>query len=245
MAGLWPSSKLSGWQVAACRGAAPLAADSQKSSSEVACSGAEEVKLLSPVRLFVTPWTVAYQASLSMGFSRQEYWSGLPWPSPGDLPDPGIEPESPALQADALPSEPPGKPWCRRGVISTCKRGLLWREGTQLIITGRFVGGNMRELTTHYPSTPVIFCAFYRLASPGSGPPGLPFHLTLACSMCFGIHRPEFKFKHCHSLPPWAGYLTSLSHGQQVRGMWIIIELISWCCCEEQVNKMYQVPGRA
>ena len=50
------------------------------------------------------------QASLSMGFSRQEYWSGLPFPSPGDLPDPGIEPRSPALQADALSSEPPGKP---------------------------------------------------------------------------------------------------------------------------------------
>ena len=53
----------------------------------------------------MTPWTVAYQASLSMGFSRQEYWSGLQFPSPGDLPDPGIEPESPALQADTLPSE--------------------------------------------------------------------------------------------------------------------------------------------
>ena len=49
------------------------------------------------------------QAPLSMGFSRQEYWSGLPFPSPGDLPDPGIEPRSPALQADALPPEPPGK----------------------------------------------------------------------------------------------------------------------------------------
>ena len=57
------------------------------------------------------PWTVAYQASPSMGFSRQEYWSGLPFPSPGDLPDPGIEPRSPALEADALTSEPPGKPW--------------------------------------------------------------------------------------------------------------------------------------
>ena len=57
----------------------------------------------------VTPWTVAYLAPLSMGFSRQEYWSGLPFPSPGDLPDPGIEPGSPALQTDALPSEPPGK----------------------------------------------------------------------------------------------------------------------------------------
>ena len=56
-----------------------------------------------------TPWTVAYQASPSMGFSRQEYWSGLPFPSPGDLPNPGIEPRSPALQADALTSEPPGK----------------------------------------------------------------------------------------------------------------------------------------
>ena len=68
------------------------------------------MKLLSRVRLLATPWTVAYQVSLSMGFSRQEYWSGLPFPSPGDLPDPGIEPRSPAMQADALPSEPLGKP---------------------------------------------------------------------------------------------------------------------------------------
>ena len=56
-----------------------------------------KVKSLSRVRLFVTPWTVAYQAPLSIGFSRQEYWSGLPLPSPGGLPDPGIEPRSPAL----------------------------------------------------------------------------------------------------------------------------------------------------
>ena len=60
-------------------------------------------------QLFVTPWTVACQAPLSMGFFRQEYWSGLPFPSPGDLADPGIEPRSPSLQADSLPSEPPGK----------------------------------------------------------------------------------------------------------------------------------------
>jgi len=66
-----------------------------------------KVKLLSRVRLFVTPWTVVYQASLSMGFSRQEYWSGLPFPSPGDLPDPGMEPGSPVLEADVLTSEPP------------------------------------------------------------------------------------------------------------------------------------------
>ena len=65
----------------------------------------------SHVRLFVTPWTVAYQASQSMGFSRQEYWSGLLFLSPGDLPDTGIIPWSLALQADALSSEPPGKPY--------------------------------------------------------------------------------------------------------------------------------------
>jgi len=58
----------------------------------------------------VTPWTVASQAPLSMGFSRQEYWSGLPFPSPGDLPDPGIESRSPALKADSLPTELQGKP---------------------------------------------------------------------------------------------------------------------------------------
>ena len=67
-----------------------------------------KVKSLSRVRLFATPWTVAYQAPPSMGFSRQEYWSGLLFPSPGDLPNPGIKPKSPALQADALTSELPG-----------------------------------------------------------------------------------------------------------------------------------------
>ena len=66
-----------------------------------------EVKSLGRVRLFATPWTVAYQAPPSMGFSRQEYWSGLPFPSPRDLPNPEIEPRSPALQADALRSDPP------------------------------------------------------------------------------------------------------------------------------------------
>ena len=65
---------------------------------------AMKVKSFSRVQLFETTWTVAYQAPPSMGFSRQEYWSGLPFPSPGDLPDPGIEPESPALQANILPS---------------------------------------------------------------------------------------------------------------------------------------------
>ena len=69
----------------------------------------KKVKSLSRVRLFETPWTAACQAPPSMGFSRQEYWSVLPFPSPGDLPDPGIELGSLTLQADCLPTEPPGK----------------------------------------------------------------------------------------------------------------------------------------
>ena len=69
-----------------------------------------KVKSLSCVQFLVTLQTVAHQAPRSMGFSRQEYWSGLTFPSPGDLPDPGIEPSSPTLQADSLLSEPPGNP---------------------------------------------------------------------------------------------------------------------------------------
>ena len=68
-----------------------------------------KVKLLSHVRLFATPRTVAHQAPQSMEFSRQEYWSGLPFPSPGDLPNPRIKPGSSVPQADALLCEPPGK----------------------------------------------------------------------------------------------------------------------------------------
>ena len=67
-----------------------------------------EVKLLSPVRLLATPWPIAYHTPPSMGFSRQESWNGLPFPSPEDFPDSGIEPGSPALWVDALPSESPG-----------------------------------------------------------------------------------------------------------------------------------------
>ena len=64
----------------------------------------------SRVRICVTPWTIAHQAPLSMGFSRQEYWSELPFPSQGDLLDPGVERKSPVLQVDSLLSEPSGKP---------------------------------------------------------------------------------------------------------------------------------------
>ena len=83
-----------------------------------------KVKPLSRVRLFATPWTVAYQAPQSMEFSRRDYWSGLPFPSSGDLPNPGIEPGSPTLQADALLSEPPGGPGSKQleGVLKNIKK---------------------------------------------------------------------------------------------------------------------------
>ena len=83
----------------------------------------------------MTPWTVASQASLFRRFPRQEHWSGLPFPSPGDLPDPGIKPKSPALQVDSLPSEPPGKPW---GPLLVNQKGLKcfhWCE-VQLFLWG-------------------------------------------------------------------------------------------------------------
>ena len=83
-----------------------------------------EVKPLSRVRLFVTPWTVACQISPSMEFPRQEYWSGLPFPSPGDLPSPRIEPVSPALQADSLTSELSENPSRNWGISANSR--LLW-----------------------------------------------------------------------------------------------------------------------
>ena len=85
------------------------------------------------MQLSATPWTVACQAPLSMGFSRQEYWSGLLFPSPGDLPDPGIEPRSPALQADFLPPELPREmpPKLTLGSSKLAKNFLLFH--TQLL----------------------------------------------------------------------------------------------------------------
>ena len=92
-----------------------------------------KVKSLSHVWLFATPWTVACQAPLSMGFSRQEYWSRLPFPSPGNLSNPGIEPRSSALQADTLTSEPPGKPKSSSNYLKKGKVNLITFYLTQHI----------------------------------------------------------------------------------------------------------------
>ena len=103
------------------------------------------MKPLSRVRPFATPWTVAYQASPSMGFSRQEYWSGLPFPSPGDPPDPGIKPRSPTLEADALTSEPTGKPNKIKYPIKSFLNTKTFRVGVELINNVVVVsGGELR-----------------------------------------------------------------------------------------------------
>ena len=100
-------------------------------------------KSLSRVRLFATPWTVAYQAPLSMRFSRQEYWSGLPFPSPGDLPDPGIEPRSPALESDALTSEPPGKPHIRGWILVSREKSRTLPVRKRRVVGGTWWGNTI------------------------------------------------------------------------------------------------------
>ena len=94
--------------------------------------------VLSPVRLFATPWTVARQSPLAMGFFSQEYWNGLPFPSPGNLSDPAIELTSPALQVDSLPSEPPGKVSRNHRDIPAAPE---WPEGLQKEVTGALFSG--------------------------------------------------------------------------------------------------------
>ena len=84
----------------------------------------KSVKSFSRVRFFATLWTVAHKDPPSMGFSRQKYWSGLPFPSPGDLPNPGIEPRSPASQAEALTSEPPGEHTQHHQLLEKCSSKL-------------------------------------------------------------------------------------------------------------------------
>ncbi len=97
-----------------------------------------KVKSLSHVWLLTTPWTAAYQAPPSMGFSRQEYWSGLSCPPPGDLPNTGIKPKPPTLQANSLLSEPPGKtkmlqwvayPFPRESSRPRNRTGVSWIAG--------------------------------------------------------------------------------------------------------------------
>ena len=108
----------------------------------------------------MTLWTVACQAPLSMEFSRREYWSGLPFPSPGDLPNAVIEPGSPALQADALPSEPPGKPQaCEvENQIKGLTRKTPWK----------FPGENFHRKNTFYPRAKAPRLCIWLYQPPGA-----------------------------------------------------------------------------
>ena len=113
------------------------------------------------VQLFATPWTIACQAPLSTEFSRQEYWSGLPFPPPGDLPDPGTEPRSPILQEDSLPSEPPGKPKnIGVGSLSLLQVIFLTQEFNQGFLHCRWIilpaelQGKSHSLGSQHPGIP-------------------------------------------------------------------------------------------
>ena len=112
-----------------------------------------EVLVTQSVWLFVTPWTITHQTPLSMVFSRQEYWRGLPFPSAGDLPDPGIEPRYPALQADSLPSEPPGNPWLTYQLSYQILFFLWWpiRIISKIFILGDFLNWGIIDIQ-HYIS---------------------------------------------------------------------------------------------
>ena len=100
----------------------------------------ENNRSLRCVRLLATPWTIACQSPLSMEFSRQEYWSGQLFPFPGDLPNPEIKPRSPALQADLLPFEPPGKPKNTRvGSLSLLQGIFLTQESNQGLLHCRWI----------------------------------------------------------------------------------------------------------
>ena len=120
--------------------------------------------LLSPVRLFATPWTVAHQAPLSMGFPRQEYWNGLPFPSTEDLPNPWIKPGSPILQAYSSLFEPPGKPHVSFSSLQSLSR--VWHFATpwitarqaSLSITNTRSSLRLTSIESVMPSSHLILC---------------------------------------------------------------------------------------
>ena len=149
-----------------------------------------KVKSLSRVRLVATLWTVALQAPPSTGFSRQEYWSGLPFSSIGDLPNPGIEPRSPSLQVDSLPTEPQGKPKNTGvGSLSLLQRIFLTQELNHSLLNCRQI---LYQLS--YQGSPVG--KGWRF--PGFGPRPTPWSFDSALELsrhlwvchftcCFGI----------------------------------------------------------
>ena len=150
-----------------------------------------KVKLLSRVQLFATPWTTACQASSFLGFSRQENWSGLPCPSPEDLPGPGIKPGSPALQADAFPSEPPGKP------IRLLKDHNMQHASKNQHVNKRNFHSSMHSLMNHFfkktkfePGIKFIQTTWILYPHLGA-----VFYEGLPICYTFSLHHPKYQFK--------------------------------------------------
>ena len=111
------------------------------------------------LNIFATPWTIAHRALLFMGFSGLEYWSGLLFSSPGDLPHLGTEPRSPALQADSLLSESPGKPWCLDVILTKCIYIGLTLSNSSLQQTQCLP--NLSTGTCHNPGLACFVCFFF------------------------------------------------------------------------------------
>ena len=132
----------SGYLTTICRTTAGLPSLSLQAYKSNPPIGSESVSC-SVVSDSATPWTIACQASQSMEFSRQEYWSGLPCPSPGHLPNPGIRPGSPAWQADSLPSQSPGKPG--NHLQSYCQTSISDSQGTQIKSSNRKFWANNKN----------------------------------------------------------------------------------------------------
>ena len=162
------------------------------------------------IQFFVNPWSLDHQAPLSMEFSRQENWSGLPFPSLGDLSDPGIEPKSPALQADSFPPEPPGKP--HKGpkgwIIHVCsvfsQSSLLFQEAS--VNTGGYktIQYKWRKIHTsgwlwEDDSSPTIFHHFY-WAQPHVNQAANPYWTQRLCEHSQPAQRTCCWRRHMHHL---------------------------------------------
>ena len=179
-----------------------------------------DMKLLSHAQLFATPWIVAYQAPPSIGFSRQEYWSGLPFPSPGDLPNPEIEPWSFTLQADTLPSKPPGKPISFLGWPNTAENSSYWHSRapnlgpsclSDYVLHSIFSQASYTQLLSSKQTSPQTICQRWPLLFIHSGVsnslrPHGPQHARLPC--------PSLSLRACSNSCPlsqWCHPTTSSS----------------------------------
>ena len=151
----------------------------------------ESVKSLSWVWLFETPWTIVHQVPLSVGFSRQEYWSGLSFPYPGDLPNPGMEPGSPALQADSVPENlsHKGVSWGNKGAINSQPAGLL--KGLRSLRMGSSVPCSVAAVTEQGQGPEQMRWPAWRARGRSDHTTRLSCHTSVLPSQCSPWHRED------------------------------------------------------